>query len=231
MIRPARFRAFTLIELLVVIAIVAILAAILFPVFAQAKSAAKKTACLSNERQLGLAFLQYFTDNDDAFPFTKENLTVDKKMWVDTMQPYLKSFDILRCGEDPSGNWKTPLPGKTALRRTSYALNGYFDGSGANFPNVSAVGMPASVIYLTESAKDWTGSYFHAHVWKNTPESTSHWLVDKNLPDDIDPLRHNGRFNATYLDGHAKSVAWSQVWWRDADYAPALKGDFDPRRS
>ncbi len=61
-------RAFTLIELLVVIAIVAILAAILFPVFAQAKEAAKKTQCVSNQKQLGLAFIQYATDFDDVFP-------------------------------------------------------------------------------------------------------------------------------------------------------------------
>ena len=61
-------RAFTLIELLVVIAIIAILAAILFPVFAQAKEAAKKTADLSNHKQVTLAFMQYLPDNDDVFP-------------------------------------------------------------------------------------------------------------------------------------------------------------------
>jgi prepilin-type N-terminal cleavage/methylation domain-containing protein len=79
-------RAFTLIELLVVISIIAILAAILFPVFAQAKGAAKKTSCVSNERQIGTGFLLYFTDNDDQFPFVKGDLP-----WVDTMQGYLKS--------------------------------------------------------------------------------------------------------------------------------------------
>lgn len=65
-----RFQAFTLIELLVVIAIIAILAAILFPVFAQAKEAAKKTMCLSNEKQIGTAALLYMNDADDKFPFS-----------------------------------------------------------------------------------------------------------------------------------------------------------------
>ena len=66
-------KAFTLIELLVVIAIIAILAAILFPVFAQAKAAAKKTACLSNMKQLGLAQNIYINDFDDAMPYTGDN--------------------------------------------------------------------------------------------------------------------------------------------------------------
>jgi len=61
-------RAFTLIELLVVIAIIAILAAILFPVFAQAKEAAKKTTCLSNTKQMALGIYMYSNDNDDVYP-------------------------------------------------------------------------------------------------------------------------------------------------------------------
>jgi len=65
--------AFTLIELLVVIAIIAILAAILFPVFAQAKAAAKKTQCLSNTKQLGLGLHMYVGDSDDMLPYTGDN--------------------------------------------------------------------------------------------------------------------------------------------------------------
>lgn len=225
-----RRQAFTLIELLVVIAIIAILAAILFPVFAQAKEAAKKTTCVSNQRQISTGFLMYFSDNDDQFPFVKGDLP-----WVDTMQPYLKSRDILRCPTDDSQNWKTPLSGATAIRKTSYTLNGYLPPNnsnqtqGGNFPNVSMIDKPASVIYLAESNRNRTGNYFHSHVW-NPPTSTGHWLIDQDRPDDIETERHGEGFTVAYLDGHAKYVKWTQVWWRDDSVTPPLKGAFDPRQ-
>src|ERR1044072_2611997 len=223
-------RAFTLIELLVVIAIIAILAAILFPVFSQAKEAGKKTSCLSNERQITAGYIMYFTDNDDQFPFVKGT-----EPWVDTMQPYLRSTKILRCPDDNSSNFETPIPPSMAIRKTSYTLNGFLppanstEAQGGNFPNMSAIDKPSSLIFLAESSKDRTGNYFHAHVW-NPPASTSHWLVDKNLPDDIITDRHNGGFCAGYLDGHVEWVRWSQAWWRDSSFPPPLKGAFDPRQ-
>ena len=117
-------KAFTLIELLVVIAIIAILAAILFPVFAQAKEAAKKTAMLSNVKQTGTASQIYMGDNDDLFPMAQGNFDgtqwltgyvhdtpsdwypgVSAKykaamdvMWSNSMQPYMKSLDLFTMG-------------------------------------------------------------------------------------------------------------------------------------
>ncbi len=92
-------RAFTLIELLVVIAIIAILAAILFPVFAQAKAAAKKTVSLSNTKQLSLAQLMYCNDNDDVFPSSwLKGFPGDFNFWT---QPYIKSLDILENPDKP----------------------------------------------------------------------------------------------------------------------------------
>src|SRR4249920_207696 len=105
-------RAFTLIELLVVIAIIAILAAILFPVFAQAKEAAKKTACLSNEKQVGTALQMYLGDNEDTYPpayyYRNPNAagSLDAtgiEHWSGFMQPYIKNFDMFKCGSDKAG--------------------------------------------------------------------------------------------------------------------------------
>jgi prepilin-type N-terminal cleavage/methylation domain-containing protein len=96
-------RAFTLIELLVVIAIIAVLASILFPVFAHAREKARQTSCQSNVRQIGMAMLMYASDHDNALPLVgcpaPSNLFVAS--WMDTLQPYVSSLQVLIC---PSGS-------------------------------------------------------------------------------------------------------------------------------
>lgn len=90
---------FTLIELLVVIAIIAILAAILFPVFARAREGGRKTSCLSNERQIGIACQMYSQDHDGLFP-VDNHVCNPKLRFCTQVQPYIKNFQILYC---PSG--------------------------------------------------------------------------------------------------------------------------------
>jgi prepilin-type N-terminal cleavage/methylation domain-containing protein/prepilin-type processing-associated H-X9-DG protein len=99
-----RRRGFTLIELLVVIAIIAILAAILFPVFAQAREAARKASCQSNLKQIGNALLMYVQDYDEMFPPFSERGNLEAwayptggPTWANAMQPYAKNYNIVTC--------------------------------------------------------------------------------------------------------------------------------------
>ncbi len=237
--KPSR-RGFTLIELLVVVAIIAVLAAILFPVFAQARERARRTSCLSNCRQLGLAFMQYAQDNDEYFPLTTHSVNADgtDNSWTDTLAAYIKSKQIFRCPSDSSASWTTPTGTPARLRRSSYYLNGYLPGTGT-FGKVSSVASTASVIYIAESPDEKTGDHFHPQLWGapydygsgtsagSNPYPTI-WDSARIETLEIALNRHQGGFNVVYADGHAKWVKWSQVWWRDLPRIYA--GAFDPRQ-
>jgi prepilin-type N-terminal cleavage/methylation domain-containing protein/prepilin-type processing-associated H-X9-DG protein len=118
-VRVRRSAGFTLIELLVVIAIIAILAAILFPVFAQARDKARQTACLNNEKQITLGILQYIQDYDEAFPVSVVNRSATPAAgtiigWADAIQPYVKSIAVYQCPSEPSEPSTNPAsPGYT----------------------------------------------------------------------------------------------------------------------
>lgn len=92
--------AFTLIELLVVIAIIAILAAILFPVFARARENARRSSCQSNMKQIGLGILQYVQDYDERFPLAVNPAGSIPVGWADEIQPYVKSIQLYQCPSD-----------------------------------------------------------------------------------------------------------------------------------
>src|SRR5690606_6094999 len=131
-------RAFTLIELLVVIAIISILAAILFPVFSRARESARRSSCLSNLQQIGLAFMQYTQDYDEAYPLTSwrdpayPNDT--NYSWTIGAEPYMKSIQLFRCPSDEGQKWQNPVtpsndPTSTDnYFTTSYLMNAYMAG-------------------------------------------------------------------------------------------------------
>jgi len=116
-------RGFTLIELLVVIAIIAILAAILFPVFAQARGKARQSSCLSNVEQLDLATLMYIQDYDEVLPPAIAGTDDGGRLWttLELVEPYSKNRQIQRCPSDPTGEVDFSMwPG---LGRYSFAWN------------------------------------------------------------------------------------------------------------
>lgn len=110
-----RGRGFTLIELLIVIAIIALLAAILFPVFNRARENARRASCQSNLKQIGIGFAQYIQDFDNRYPMTSYP-TATNGAWPTLLQPYLQSRQIFRCPSVPS----------TRDIAVSYVVNNYF---------------------------------------------------------------------------------------------------------
>src|SRR5437773_130435 len=116
-----RNRGFTLIELLVVIAIIAILAAILFPVFAQAREKARQSVCLSNCKQMGLGIMLYMQDYDDAYPIGGRDSVQKPDRWYEFIAPYTKNKGVYVC------------PSRPDYKQVNYGVGGY----GIN-PNISA---------------------------------------------------------------------------------------------
>jgi prepilin-type N-terminal cleavage/methylation domain-containing protein/prepilin-type processing-associated H-X9-DG protein len=148
-------RGFTLIELLVVIAIIAILASILFPVFAQAREKARQISCLSNTKQMGLALLQYVQDYDEMMPLGRayaDDPLYQQHLgqgWAAQSQPYLKNTQVFRCPSDPTNNVaataNTPM-----LSAVSYIYNYNIPFSNAA---LAAFNAPANTILLAEATK------------------------------------------------------------------------------
>jgi prepilin-type N-terminal cleavage/methylation domain-containing protein/prepilin-type processing-associated H-X9-DG protein len=120
----ARRKGFTLIELLVVIAIIAILAAILFPVFARARENARRSSCQSNVRQITLGIKQYVQDYDEKFPLdTVDTTNGNPYGWADAIQPYVKNEQVFQCPSDSASANAGTSPVGSGTDYTDYFYN------------------------------------------------------------------------------------------------------------
>jgi prepilin-type N-terminal cleavage/methylation domain-containing protein/prepilin-type processing-associated H-X9-DG protein len=214
-------RGFTLIELLVVIAIIAILAAILFPVFAQARAKARQAMCLSNLKQVGLALLQYTQDYDERYPmaFYGRLAAENTFAWPELAQPYVKNTQVFRC---PDNSQSTGNPPGMAFPVT-YAYNYYIGGN--NNPNggvlnkaLSEVEKPAQTVMAVDSGTlPAAGKKPTEWELKRTPNPQTGrpytaWLLIhagsslRNNPDNGAPhARHAEMANVLWADGHVNA--------------------------
>jgi len=145
-------RGFTLIELLVVIAIIAILASILFPVFARARENARRTSCMSNLKQINLGLLQYTQDYDEKYPLYVFGPNGDLTGWAETLQPYLKSKQIFQCPSD-SGSSNSSYRPSEDVGFTDYAYNiwvGGYDGGRGHAMGLANFTKPSLSVVLTD---------------------------------------------------------------------------------
>ena len=175
---------FTLIELLVVIAIIAILAAILFPVFAQARNQARKTTCISNLRNMSLAQLMYIQDYDEKFSGWGNGVPNDAwaqpegaGWWMNQTQAYIKNFGIYACpndtrtfdinnGGDANGWGFAIIPGSTVNNtkpnkyyRSSYGISEYLVSLNSGFNSLAAIQIPSNTLMYSDAigplTNDW----------------------------------------------------------------------------
>ena len=193
-------KGFTLIELLVVIAIIAILAAILFPVFARAREKARQTSCLNNQKQIALAWHMYVQDYDEALPDYYLRWYISPGLWaraLDGLIPYIKNDEVRYC---PSDNYR-------GRYHMNYAYNGYYLGA----PFLQAGGA-AKLAEITRPAETFCfGESLSGYDFLYMPSQTT--LHNRCTFD-----RHNEGCNYSFCDGHAKWLKKSEVFRSDWEY-------------
>jgi len=220
-LRKRSLTGFTLIELLVVIAIIAILAAILFPVFAQAREKARATTCLSNGKQIALSISMYAQDYDETFPISIQAAgTTAETWWDDSIQPYIKTGSkggILTCPSAPSAGY-------------GYSFNQAMSGK-----SIASANAPADTVMTADAAqcpklRDAVNGLNRANPWflytvngnenlwtpapgtgftNGNPDATIRADLldtDTDAAQGLARFRHNEGANTTFADGHAKYV-------------------------
>ncbi len=236
--QPRARNGFTLIELLVVIAIIAILAAILFPVFAQAREKARAIACLSNTKQLAIGVVQYAQDYDEVLPVAGYNAQL-RGRWQWQIFPYVKNEQVFTCPNLASNPWKAPtVAGRLGQNDRggygwSYALGTAVPTTATDVQRAAGSGYslaqiakPADTLIIGDTG--FTGTSPAAAGWAMLaadprkpasgsatqpglyPQFRHHTTRTKPAQGGVS-LPIEGRANFVFLDGHAKSLSTGQA--------------------
>lgn len=201
MMRERGRPGFTLIELLVVIAIIAILAAILFPVFAQAREAARKASCQSNLKQIGTAWMMYAQDYDERTLHNTWNGGGFQKnrVWLQRIQPYAKNYGLGRCPSDPYP-WTALDQEDNVVVTGSYGMQSWGEWA------LAEIAAPADYFLAWDTSRlSWFGN--NAWIGEETSDAAFEWANTRFFA-----ARHQDQINMLYADGHVKTARCAQVF-------------------
>lgn len=204
--KKSRPKAFTLIELLVVIAIIAILAAILFPVFARARENARRASCQSNLKQIGLGLMQYVQDYDEMFPAYNGGPTTSGEhnlYYNEAIMPYVKNRQVFQCPSAPKANTST----LRFIGSTHYALNGTGGGGyiyqygGTPLAAISEPSITWMLVEVQYSAARW-----ESDAWGRAGISFATSTIPEDATGTFRMDAHLDGSNMGFADGHVKWI-------------------------
>lgn len=215
-----RRNAFTLVEILVVVAIIGALASVGMVAAGHMRAAAKRTACLSNQRQIGIAMVSFSTDNNGQFPVSTHSTGPIRRQqsWIFALAPYLGNVDDVRICPADSPRRQAQI---RRIRATSYLMNDLVVDS-PEYNRISNIPRPEKTMLLfclsDDRAPSLTRDHIHGGGWSSWRAALNDIEPDRHRPGARSSKRTSGSANYMYVDGHVENIK-----------AQELKSLFDQR--